>query len=212
MKSILPGCGMLAVVLAVFAADYARADDDPHEGCDRTFVDPAYGSSQFRQSCTLELSRRRAELAAWGIDAAGMSSLDSWHRYAAESVARNDARQEQERRDRLESERLAAERAKAQAEQEKVAAASARESERYAAQQMQAGQQMMREQDQMLKGLGVNLGGGTSASADCGDEYEPDEIRMYEVMIGNGVAPQCRHLKCEALVDCVDEVLDAEDE
>lgn len=213
MKTILPGCGVIAVVLAVFAATNVRADGDPFEGCEQTFADEYYGSKSFRDSCGHELRRRRAMLAAWGIDASRMAKMDAWERYTAENSVREDARREQEQRDRLESERLATERAKAQAEQEKVAAASAREAEKYAAAQMQAGQQMMREQDQMLKGLGVNLGGsGTTRDTDCGDDYEADEIRMYQVMIGNGVAPQCRHLSCGELVDCVDEVLDAEED
>ena len=213
MKSILAGCGMIAVVLAALAADNVFADGDPFEGCDKTFADPAYGSGQFRDRCSHELRRRRAELAAWGINTTNMSSVDMWDRHDAERTVRDDARREQERRDQLESERLATERAKAQAEQEKVAAASARESERYAAEQMKAGQQAMREQDQMLKGLGVNLGGSSAAgSDDCGDDYEADEIQMYQAMINNGVAPQCRNLSCGELVDCVDEALGEEED
>ena len=213
MKSILPGCGVIAVALAVFAATNLRADGDPFEGCEQTFADENYGSSPFRNTCGHELRRRRAMLAAWGIDASRMPKIDAWDRYEAEYTVREDSRREQEQRDRLESERLATERARAQAEQEKVAAASARESERYAAEQMKNAQQMMQEQDQMMKSLGVNLGaGGATGSADCGDDYEADEIRMYQVMINNGVAPQCRTLTCGALVDCVDEVLDAEED
>lgn len=212
MKFILPGCGMIAVVLAVFAADKVRADGDYWEGCDKTFVDEAYGSTSFRESCGHELRRRRAELAAWGINVSNMSKLDAWDRHDAERVVREDARREQQRRDQLESERLATERAQAQAEQEKVAAASARESERYAAEQMKAGQQLMQQQDQMLKDLDVSLGSSTAVHANCGDDYDAGELRMYQVMVDTGAAAHCKNLTCGALVDCVDEVLDAEED
>ncbi len=213
MTSLLSGCGVLAVVLATAPASVTFADDDPYEGCDKAFADKSYGSAQFRDSCAVELERRRAALAAWGVETRGMSNREAWLRHDAESSARDEARRDQERRDQLERERLATERAKAEAEQAKVAAASNREAERHAAEQMKAGQEMLKQQDEMLKGLGVNLGSRSRTHEDCpDDDYEASELNMYQFMVDQGVAPQCDGLTCAELVDCVDEVVDAEEE
>lgn len=66
------------------------------------------------------------------------------------------------------------------------------------------------EQDQMLKGLGLDLGGlGDGGGSDS--DVDAAELQMYEQMVDRGVAPQCRGQKGEALIDCVDAVMDADD-
>ncbi|MDX1498786.1 MAG: hypothetical protein R3176_02750 [Woeseiaceae bacterium] len=213
MKLLFRGHGALAVVVAVAAVAGARADEDIYEGCRNTLSDPSYGSAQFRASCQEQLGLRQAELAAWGVDTSGMSKVETWDRHIAESRVRDEARREQERLEYLERERLATERARAEAEQAKVAAASNREAERHAAEQMKAGQQMLEEQDAMLKGLGVNLGSTSRKHQDCpDDDYEAAELNMYQAMVDQGVAPQCDGLTCAEFVDCVDEVVDAEED
>lgn len=208
MKNILSRCGIAAAISIVLVPGVGTADWDPHEGCSKTFTDTSYGSSQFRDECREELGRRRAELAAWGVDPAGMSSAEAWDRHGAESQVRQQAREDQARRDSLERDRLATERAKADAENQRIAAERDREAQQYAAAQMQAGQQMMQEQNQMMKGLGVNLGNPSVSHKDCDDDdYTAYELNMYQSMIDNGVAAHCNGKTCADLVDCVDEAL-----
>lgn len=213
MKNLISRCGLAAAVSLVVVPGVGIADWDPYEGCSQTFTDPSYGSGQFRASCQEELGRRRAELAVWGIDAAGMSNVQAWHRHAAEEQERQQAREEQARRDAMERERLATERAKADAENQRIAAQRDRAAQQHAAEQMQAGQQMMQQQNEMMKGLGVNLGNSSIKHEDCpSDDLSAQELNMYQSMVDNGVASQCNGLTCGQLVDCVDEALGEEAE
>lgn len=213
MNKNLSCCGVLAAFSLTCVTGVANADEDVFEGCPKVFADKSYGSDWFRDNCTDELARQRAELTAWGIDNNRMSDVQAWDRHAAEAAVRADARAKQERQDRLEGERLAAERAKERTEQDRIAAQRSREAEQYGAEQMKAGQQMMQEQNQMLQGLGVNLGSTSVKHEDCeDDDYYADELNMYQAMVDNGIAPQCNGMTCAEFVDCVDAVLDAEEE
>ncbi len=68
----------------------------------------------------------------------------------------------------------------------------------------------------MLQGLGVNLGGMSMGDEDDEDlddeEYSDFELQMYQKMVDDGAAPDCKGMTGTALVDCVDETLDAEEE
>jgi hypothetical protein len=67
-------------------------------------------------------------------------------------------------------------------------------------------QEMIDRQGQMLRGVGVNL--------DDDDEddggVDPIELQMYQEMLKNGIAPECKGKKDQALIDCVDAVLEQE--
>lgn len=71
-------------------------------------------------------------------------------------------------------------------------------------------QQLMDKQDKMLQGLGVNMGGPAAASGGDSNEsdIDPIELQMYQKMVDEGVAPQCKGKKGEALIDCVDAAID----
>ena len=84
------------------------------------------------------------------------------------------------------------------------------------------GEKMMGQQDEMLRGMGIDPKSIPGLDEDEDEEYEDDEdyesddvdpmeLKMYERMIANGVAPACKKLKNQDLIDCVDEVLDAEE-
>lgn len=203
----------IAALPLVLLPGIAVADGDEFENCEKVFVDESYGPASFRETCFAEARRRRADLDAWGIDTAGMTVLEAWDRHGAETRKQEQARLAQAQRDQVEKERLAAERANAEAESQRIAAERDREGEKYAAAQRQAGQQMMEEQNAMLRGLGVNLGSSKSTGAACDDdEIDGTELSMYQTMLDNGVAPQCRGLTCGELIDCVDEALDEEED
>ena len=73
---------------------------------------------------------------------------------------------------------------------------------------------LMDEQSQMLKLLGVTLEEADESEdgEEDGDEdgVDPTELKMYQEMLRNGLAPDCKGKQNEALIDCVDAVLDAE--
>lgn len=85
------------------------------------------------------------------------------------------------------------------------------------------GASMMEQQNEMLRGMGIDpksIPGGDEDEDEydeedddygSNDSVDPMELQMYERMIANGVAPECKGLKGEDLIDCVDEVLDAEE-
>jgi hypothetical protein len=84
------------------------------------------------------------------------------------------------------------------------------------------GSSMMEQQNEMLRGMGVDPKSIPGLDEDD-EEYEDDdygsddsdvdamELQMYERMIAEGVAPACKGQKDQDLIDCVDEVLDAEE-
>jgi hypothetical protein len=71
----------------------------------------------------------------------------------------------------------------------------------------QAGK-LMDDQSKMLQELGVEI----DEDGDEGDDEGVDatELKMYQEMLRNGIAPQCKGKQDQALIDCVDDVLDAE--
>jgi flagellar biosynthesis GTPase FlhF len=185
---------------------------DPYGACPRTFNDRSFGSADFRESCASVLREDRAQLEAWGVATQGMSDLQVWDRYGAEVSTREQARQDQERRDALERERIEAQRAASQAESQRIQAERERQANESAAQQMQSAQQMIQQQNEMMRGLGVNLGGLTVPSGDSDEDDSAFELKMYQDMIDNGVAPQCKGKDGDELIACVDAALDVEDD
>lgn len=210
MNNLVVGGAWLVAASLALVSQPVWADGDPYEQCPKVFANPAYGSAAYREECSDALAEYRAQLDAWGIDSGNMSDMQAWNRYGAEQKTREEARREQDRRDALERERLAAERAAAEAEQSRIAAARAKQTEEYGAQQMRAGQKMMQDQNDMLKGLGVNLGGMSIDAGDDDEEYSATELQMYQRMVDDGAAPGCKGLSGAALVNCVDEVVEAE--
>lgn len=74
---------------------------------------------------------------------------------------------------------------------------------------MNKADKLMSRQNSMLKSLGVDMASDDEDEDDYG--VDPVELQMYERMIANGVAPNCKGQKDQALIDCVDEALDAEE-
>ncbi|TVO78443.1 hypothetical protein [Sedimenticola selenatireducens] len=68
--------------------------------------------------------------------------------------------------------------------------------------------QMMDKQNQMLKGLGVTLGSMGAGGASNDSDIDPAELQLYQQMVNNGVAPQCKGKQGEALIECVDIAVD----
>lgn len=189
---------------------------DRYDNCAKALADSAGSNEAYRAECRQTAAERRAELADWGVDAKALSDIAIFDRYDRELVNRCKADREQTRRDSLERDRLAAETAAANAERARIAAAREKEAEEYGAQQMKAGQEMMNKQNTMLQGLGVNLGGMSMGDEDDEDlddeEYSAIELQMYQKMVNSGAAPGCKGMTGAALVECVDEALDAEEE
>ena len=203
----------LAAIGVLLAGRPAWSQVDAYESCPRAFQNPSYGSADFRETCQMVLREHRAQLEAWGISTKGMSDLQAWDRFGAESQTREDAEHEQQRRDSLERERLAARRAEANAEQQRVQAQREKEANAAAAQQVQTFQKAVEQQNKTLQGLGVNLGGIKIPSADSDDDEDlATQVQMYKQMLGNGIAPQCKGKDGQELIDCVDEALGADDD
>ena len=191
-------------------------ESDRYDNCAKALSDAGRSGAneQYQGECRQAATERRAELDEWGVDSAAMSDAAIFDRYDRELVARCKADREQTRRDSLEHDRLAAERATAEADRARIAAERNRQAEEYGAQQMNSGQAMMKEQNEMLRGLGVNLGDISLDSEEDleDDDYSAAELQMYERMIDSGAAPGCKGTSGAAMVECVDAALDAEDE
>lgn len=69
---------------------------------------------------------------------------------------------------------------------------------------------LMDQQSQMLKRLGVTLEEADENEEGEEDGVDPTELKMYQEMLKNGLAPGCKGKQNEALIDCVDAVLDWE--
>ena len=93
-----------------------------------------------------------------------------------------------------------------QAEEE----AQARRASIAEAQQATREGRLMDEQSQMLKRLGVTLEEADENEEGEEDGVDPTELKMYQEMLKNGLAPGCKGKQNEALIDCVDAVLDSE--
>lgn len=88
--------------------------------------------------------------------------------------------------------------------------ASERRAEAAEQKRMEQASSMLDKQDRMLKGQGVNM--KTSAADELDeDEIDPTELQMYQRMVDQGAAPQCKGRKGEALITCVDAALDEEE-
>lgn len=214
MKLTISTCSAIASVALILASTSISAQEgvDALDGCPNVFSNPGSASPDFRQTCADAAREHRAELESWGVSTQGMSDLQVWDRHDAEFRKREQARQEQERRDALEAQRLENQRQATLLEQQKLNEQREREAEANAAQQMQRGQQMMQQQSQMLQGLGVNMGGMTIPDANSDDDDDNAfELQMYQKMIENGVAPQCKGKEGDELIDCVDTALDQDE-
>ena len=214
MSKLLTGRRLTVGLVCLVAPGMALSDYDSLDQCPKVFADEAFGSDSYRADCQRELDKRRAQLDAWGIDSDDMTSLQAWDRFAAEQNVRLEAQAEREQSARLESERLAVQRAEADAETQRMAAVRDQEAQAYAERQMATGRQMMQEQSDMLQGMGVGLAGMSIDASDTlsDDEFSETELRMYEKMVEDGAAPGCKGLKGAALVDCVDAAIYEEEE
>lgn len=92
-------------------------------------------------------------------------------------------------------------------------AANTRREEAFEAEQASRAAKLMDRQNRMLKGMGVNMGDDEDeeSDSDSADGIDPVELQMYQRMVDGGVAPQCKGKKDEALIECVDKVLDEEE-
>jgi hypothetical protein len=214
MKSSAFGCSWLAAVVLITVAGSAWSQEgvDPYGSCPNVFQNPKFGSADFRASCQSVLREHRAQLETWGVSTKGMTDLQAWDRYGAEFQTREEAKHDQERRDSLERERLAARRAEADAEQQRIQAQREKEANAAAAQQVQSFQKALDQQNKTLQGLGVNLGGVKIPSADSDDDEDlAAQVQMYKTMVASGVAPKCKGKDGQELIDCVDAALDEDD-
>lgn len=91
--------------------------------------------------------------------------------------------------------------------------ASARREEAAQAEQANRFGKLMDKQNKMLKGIGVDMGDDDDEEGDSesADGIDPVELQMYQRMVDGGAAPQCKGKKDEALINCVDRVLDEEE-
>lgn len=62
----------------------------------------------------------------------------------------------------------------------------------------------MKKQDDMLKGMGVNMGVMEADASDDSDPPSAVELQMYQKMLDEGVAPHCKGKKGWVMIDCVD--------
>ena len=113
-----------------------------------------------------------------------------------------------------------------QAEERRQAEEANRAANELGTQQRANAENLLRQQNDTLRGLGINLGGlGLGDDEDDEGSIDDDELseeeedaafdameqRMYQQMVDQGAAPECRGMRGAALIDCVDAVLDAED-
>jgi len=77
------------------------------------------------------------------------------------------------------------------------------------ARSMQAGSEAaIQRQDEMLRPLGTSVEALGVPGPDASDEeFDAAELRMYQQMIDNGLAPGCRGRQGQELITCVDEAL-----
>ncbi|HNP62655.1 MAG TPA: hypothetical protein PKH39_01910 [Woeseiaceae bacterium] len=184
---------------------------DRYSGCPEA-LSQRDSAEPYRSECKQVAAERRSELQEWGIDAKSLSDVAVFDRYDRALVERCKADREQSRQNSLESDRQAADREAADAERARVNAEREKQAEEYGAQQLKAGQAMMQGQNEMLKGLGVDLGdlADDEEEMDEDEEYSPVELQMYQRMVDEGMAPGCKGLSGADLVDCVDDALDEE--
>lgn len=196
MKQLLP-----PILFAVFFAvgPVAGAADDEcnfnfmlggEDGSKPTEAQKA-AKAQREAECRRQVAERRQQAAQartrlkaeFGVDASKFSDQMAIGRLEEEIGKRDEKRQEDKERQ-----------ARA-ADQQRMNQAAA----------------LMKQQDQMLKSQGVKVGSG--AGADAGDdEYDAVELQSYQKMVDSGVAPQCKGRKGAALIECVDEALDEEED
>jgi len=172
----------------------------PAQECDYTWVlvntdgskptaDQHAEKQRLEQECKKRVADEKAGGAAARARLASEFDIDASKLSDAQAIAR------------LQQEVDARQQAQEQAEARRAAIAEAQ----------QASQQgkLMDSQAEMLKNLGVSLDDGDDQDADDGG-VDPAELRMYQEMLKNGIAPQCKSKTGEALIDCVDAALDAE--
>lgn len=210
-RRLLSGFGALTAAAVLLAGSSAWSQEDSYLDCPKVFKDPTFGAAWYREQCQTEVRQDRAQLEAWGIATKGMTDTEVWDRHGAEAQTRAEAKQTQERRDALERDRLATQRAQADAEQQRIQAQGEKEANAAAAQQVQTFQKALEQQDKTLQGLGVNLGGIKIPSGDDEDDDDATQIQMYKKMVDSGVAPQCKGKDGEELIDCVDSALGEDD-
>jgi hypothetical protein len=210
-RRLVSSFGALVAAAVLLASSSAWTQEDSYLDCPKVFKDPTFGAAWYREQCQTALREDRAQLEAWGIPSKGMTDLQVWDRTGAELKTRAEAKQAQERRDALERDRLAAQRAQADADQQRIQAQREKEANAAAAQQVQTFQKAIEQQNKTLQGLGVNLGGIKIPSGDDEDDDDATQIQMYKKMVDSGVAPQCKGKDGEDLIDCVDSALGEDD-
>ena len=133
-------------------------------------------------------------------------------RVAEEKKQANNARTRLKKEFKVDGSKMTDKEAIARLDEEVMRSAAARkeaEERRREAQhdkQVQHADELMKKQSDMLKGMGVNMGGGFGEGSD--DEADAAELHAYQKMVDSGVAPKCKGKKGEALINCVDAELD----
>lgn len=155
---------------------------------------------------------KREELRIWGVTAQGLSDAqvrDRWTReYRARFLAELQADHRKEESDRLHE--LARQDADA-AERQRIDAIASQATQ--SAEGMRQAAELARVQgDAALRSLGVDPDALNSDDDDVSDaEADAFGLRMYQQMIDNGLAPQCKGKTGDDLIDCVDAALDSDE-
>jgi len=152
---------------------------------------------------------KRNDLRSWGVGVQGLSDAQVREAWNRETVTRSTAELQAARRAE-EAEKLLS------LGREDETDARNREIDAIAAQATQSAEGMRlaaemahRQGDAALRSLGVDPEALSSEDEDTADsEADAFEMRIYQQMIDSGMAPGCKDLKGDALVTCVDAVLD----
>jgi hypothetical protein len=177
----------------------------------------ADANARIRGSDTASPAEHRAQLQEWGVNVQGLSDaqiVDRWNREdeARAVAASRKSRREAEAKElrRLADEDVAEER---RAKERRDTDALARQATSSTEGLRRAGEVSRAQGEAALRNFGVD-----PDALQSDDEEESDAAadafgqKLYQQMIDNGLAPQCKGKKGDALVDCVDAALGADDQ
>jgi hypothetical protein len=154
------------------------------------------------------ITDKRADLRAWGVDVQALPDAQVRDRWNREFDARMLADLQAERR-RQEADKLGTlARDDASAEQSRQRDEIARQAATSAEGMRRAAEMARTQGDAALRSFGVNpevLNGEDEEAADA--EVDAFGLRLYQQMVDNGLAPECKGKTGAALIDCVDKAL-----
>jgi hypothetical protein len=187
------------------------SDIDAIERSDREY-DTARAAQGLIGIDTQTPNEKRADLRSWGVDVRGLSDAQVRDRWGRESAARSFAEMQAARRTQ-EAQTLR------QLANEDAADARRRQIDEVGRQATQSAEGMRRaadlaraQGDAALRSLGVDPDALKSEDEDTADaEAAAFELRTYQQMVDNGLAPQCKGKTGDDLIECVDAALGGND-